>query len=177
VWRSKNKDKTNKKAKEYWSENKNRFTNKRKRYYQTNKKRIHKRRIERRTPIQKIAMALRSRLYKTITGKQKKTFSYLGCTREYLKQYIEFRWLDGMNWENYGRGTGRWVIDHVRPCDSFDLSKLEDQEICYHYTNLQPMWWIDNLHKSSKYEKDYFSRRGRSNEQSTLVYKDQGKPS
>ncbi len=43
-----------------------------------------------------------------------------------------------MNWENYGKFG--WHIDHIIPCDSFDLTKEEEQRRCFHYSNLQPLW-------------------------------------
>jgi hypothetical protein len=54
-----------------------------------------------------------------------------------------------MSWNNYG--IKGWHIDHIKPCSSFDLSDLEQQKKCFHYTNLQPLWWYDNLIKSDKY--------------------------
>ena len=52
-----------------------------------------------------------------------------------------------MNWKNYGfKG---WHIDHIIPCCKFDLSKENEQRKCFHYTNLNPMWAIDNLKKGS----------------------------
>ena len=52
----------------------------------------------------------------------------------------------GMTRENYGK----WHIDHIRPCSSFDLSKPEEQSICFHYSNLMPLWAEENLKKGSK---------------------------
>jgi hypothetical protein len=73
----------------------------------------------------------------------------LGCDVITFKKYLESQFKEGMNWNNYGRKG--WHIDHIRPCSNFDLSNLEQQKQCFHYTNLQPLWWKDNLIKSSKY--------------------------
>ena len=81
------------------------------------------------------------------SSKSDRTISLVGCSIGFLKKYIESKFLSGMTWRNYGlRG---WHIDHVVPCATFDLKNTEDQKKCFHYTNLQPMWWLDNLKKSS----------------------------
>ena len=41
-----------------------------------------------------------------------------------------------------------WHIDHRIPLDS--AKTYEDIERLIHYTNLQPMWAIENLKKSNK---------------------------
>lgn len=51
-----------------------------------------------------------------------------------------------MSWDNYGE----WEIDHIIPCDSFDLTKEEEQKRCFHFSNLQPLWWRDNRTKGNK---------------------------
>lgn len=38
-------------------------------------------------------------------------------------------------------------IDHIKPCSSFDLSKPEEQECCFHYSNLQILSAKENLIK------------------------------
>jgi len=96
----------------------------------------------------KIVNNLRNRLHKGIKGKTKKVNILLGCTVEECKKYLESKFQDGMSWENYGfRG---WHIDHIKPCSSFDLTKEEEQKKCFHYTNLQPLWWHENLSKGAK---------------------------
>ena len=55
-----------------------------------------------------------------------------------------------MTWKNHG--LKGWHIDHIIPCAAFDLTKEEEQKKCFHYSNLQPLWWIDNLKKSNKME-------------------------
>ena len=52
----------------------------------------------------------------------------------------------GMSWDNYGK----WEIDHIRPCASFDLSKPEEQYKCFNYMNLQPLWEKENQTKTKK---------------------------
>jgi len=79
---------------------------------------------------------------------KKHTFEYIGCDLEFLKKYIENKFIEGMNWEN----QGKWHIDHIRPCASFNLNIEEERHKCFHYTNLQPLWEADNLSKSDKYE-------------------------
>ncbi len=77
------------------------------------------------------------------------TLNLIGCDINYFKLYIQNMFTDGMNWDNYGD----WHLDHILPCSSFDLSKEEDQKKCFHYTNMQPLWAIDNLIKGNKLPK------------------------
>jgi len=51
-----------------------------------------------------------------------------------------------MSWLNYG--IGGWEIDHIKPCCHFDLSKPEEQEKCFHYSNLRPLWATENRSKA-----------------------------
>ena len=67
----------------------------------------------------------------------------MGCSIEFLKEYLEKQFKSGMNWDNYGE----WHVDHIIPCVSFDLSDPEQQKKCFYYTNLQPLWAIENLEK------------------------------
>ena len=82
------------------------------------------------------------------TVKSKKTMDLIGCSLEDLKKHLESQFTDGMSWDNHGE----WHIDHIIPCSSFDLSLTEDQERCFCYTNLQPLWALDNMTKGAKYE-------------------------
>ena len=54
--------------------------------------------------------------------------------------------MNGMTWDNYGE----WHIDHIKPCSSFNMLIEEERKRCFHYTNLQPLWAIDNIKKSDK---------------------------
>ena len=46
---------------------------------------------------------------------------------------------------------GEWHVDHIRPCMSFDLSEIAQQETCCNWRNLQPLWAADNLSKNDKW--------------------------
>jgi len=121
-------------------------------YYQSNKTEIKVAVRERSKKRRKqdinyrLTINLRRRLNNALHGnnKSKKTLALLGCTIEALKQYLSSKFEQGMTWDNYGK----WHIDHVIPCCKFDLSKAEQQEQCFHYSNLQPLWAKDNLMKS-----------------------------
>lgn len=69
----------------------------------------------------------------------------IGCELSTLKEHLESQFKPGMSWENYGD----WHVDHIRPCSSFDLTKNEEQQKCFHYSNLQPLWAHENLKKSN----------------------------
>lgn len=94
----------------------------------------------------------RRRLHKAVksTTKSEKTKKLIGCNNKELMNHLESKFTDGMNWDNYGE----WVIDHIIPCASFDLSRSEEQRRCFNYRNLQPMWGSDNSSKSNKYKFD-----------------------
>ena len=76
--------------------------------------------------------------------KHNKTFDIIGCTPNELKEHIQTQFNNGMSWDN----QGEWHIDHIIPLSS---GKNEDEiiRLC-HYTNLQPLWAIDNMKKGSK---------------------------
>lgn len=101
-------------------------------------------------PIYKLIHSIRVRVRQGLKG-QRKTLpcvELLGCDLQFLKTYLELKFDDNMTWGNYGRSG--WHIDHIKPCASFDLSNPEQQKICFHYTNLQPLWGIENMKKGKK---------------------------
>lgn len=100
----------------------------------------------------KLAGLLRTRLNNAIK-KGSKAGSFvtdLGCSIPELKTHLESKFLPGMTWENHGQYG--WHIDHIIPLSSFDLTDREQLLKACHYTNLQPLWWKDNLTKSDNYD-------------------------
>ena len=87
---------------------------------------------------------LSSYLSKKGLSKENKTFEIVGCSPLELKEHLEKQFAIGMSWEN----RSEWHIDHIIPLSS---AKTEDElyKLC-HYTNLQPLWAIDNIEKSNK---------------------------
>jgi len=69
----------------------------------------------------------------------------LGCTIEEFKDHIESQFKEGMTWDNWT--TDGWHIDHKKQLSNFDLTDREQFKEAAHYTNLQPLWWWENLEK------------------------------
>ena len=117
-------------------------------YCSNNKKRINENRKKRyyNDPKYKIKQILRSRFYGVIIKKYQSSMDF-GCSIDELCLHIESMFLDGMTWDNHGK----WHIDHIKPCCAFDLTDPKQQQECFHYSNLQPLWAVDNLKKNGKY--------------------------
>ncbi len=98
----------------------------------------------------RLKTGLRSHLGRAMRGgwKSGSAVRDLGCTIAELKMYLEGQFKDGMSWKNYGR-LG-WHMDHKIPLSFFDLTDRAQFLVACHYTNLQPLWWRDNLRKYNK---------------------------
>jgi len=134
-----------------------------KEYNLKNKDKINKRNTERRKNDinYKLKVSLRSRIRSAVKVKNAKkisnTVDLIGTSIQKLKTHLESKFLPTMTWENYGK---YWHIDHIIPCDKFNLTVEEEQRKCFHYTNLQPLFavtqiidgitYIGNLNKNNK---------------------------
>lgn len=88
----------------------------------------------------------RKRMWHVFNGretKSEKTLELLGCDGDFLKSYLESTKVEGKDYTNAH-------IDHIIPCDSFDMSDVEQRKRCFHYTNLQLLPAHENLKKSNK---------------------------
>ena len=97
----------------------------------------------------RISNICRRRVSQTLekNSKSEKTFCLIGCSPKFLKEYLESQFKDGMTWKNYGN---KWQIDHIKPCCRFNLENPDEQKICFHYTNLQPLWKTTKIARQFK---------------------------
>lgn len=107
--------------------------------------------------IARLANGLRARVILAIKAQNNRKNSHLtdliGCDISELRLHLEKQFQDGMDWKNWGRADSikkTWHIDHKIPCISFNLSDVQEQKKCFHYSNLQPLWSFDNLSKGCK---------------------------
>ena len=117
-----------------------------------NKKKTNRNRINRRKGgIYKIYDNIKCRIYKTIKKNNLKfSFTYseiIGCSIEDLEKYILNKLNNGMTIINYGE----WEIDHIKPVAKFNFNNRNELFECFNYTNLQPLWKIDNKIKSDHF--------------------------
>jgi hypothetical protein len=93
---------------------------------------------------------MRQQIYAYLrNGKDKQTPEYLGCTFQFLKDYIASMFNDNMTWDNHG---AIWEIDHIIPCFAWDITNDFECFCCWNYRNLQPLSCADNRRKACKYE-------------------------
>ncbi len=99
----------------------------------------------------RLADRLRQRLVHALHGEYRvgSAVRDLGCSISRLKGHLESLFTPGMAWDNYGKGSDKWNIDHITPLSSVDLTDRTQLLSVCHYTNLQPMWETDNGKKGS----------------------------
>jgi len=97
--------------------------------------------------IHRIIENLRSRSFNYLKLFNLKHMEILGCSAFELEEFLINKFTEGMTMENYSE----WEVDHIKPVSKFNLTDEKEIRECFHYTNLQPLWMIDNRRKSNKY--------------------------
>jgi len=152
LYNQKNKEKVNKIKQKYVDNNKEKVKKSKKDWFNKNpnyqNEWVH---IKSNTDVLfKLKKNMRSRLWLFVKNrnvtKKNKTFDIVGCSPQFLKEYLQNQFTKEMSWDNHG--LFGWHIDHIIPLSSANTEE-EMYELC-HYTNLQPLWAGDNLKKSSK---------------------------
>ena len=160
AFRKNNKERVSAQAARSYEKNKPKIRLARRIYRQANKDKINAKNAERlkTNPQSKTARILRGRIRVALksqgTFKSESTIELVGASIPFVKKWIESKFKPGMSWGNHGQGKGKWHIDHIRPCASFDLTDLGQQKECFNYSNLQPLWEEDNLSKGDRYNPD-----------------------
>jgi hypothetical protein len=139
-------------AKSYYKSNKTEINTYGKSWQEKNKDRLNAySRQYGSIPTNKLKRGLRSRistiLRKKRTPKNTHSLELLGVCIPFYKFYLEQKFQAGMTWDNYGK----WHIDHIRPCNSFDLTDPEQLKQCFRFDNTQPLWAFENLSKSDSW--------------------------
>jgi len=164
-----NKEKLAAKDREYYQQNKEKLAAYKREYYQENKEKVaaynreyrqnNKEKVAARAkkryhsdPEYNLIRRLRGRMWEAVkaAGLDKKCDSsseLLGISYQGLKEWLEAQFTEGMTWEN----RPDWHVDHIIPCDAFDLTVEQNQRICFWYKNLQPLWAEENMKKSNTY--------------------------
>lgn len=121
-------------------------------YFQEHKQEILAKQRQRKVndPKYKLAALLRTRLWTILSNKtlpkKSKLLDYLGCTLPELLYHLEKQFKPGMTWEN----QGEWHVDHILPLTPEEPITEEEMYKRCHFTNLQPLWAIDNIRKGNK---------------------------
>jgi hypothetical protein len=130
-----------------------------KEYKQKNKERIKERdkgRHEKRwsDPRYKTNKLFSNRINSLIKDKQCQSWlKFVDYSIQDLMKHLESKFLEGMNWNNHGRGKDKWHIDHIKPVSHFVFESFEDEQFkeCWSLSNLEPKWETDNLKKGNRF--------------------------
>jgi len=156
-YRQENKEEIAARERKYRQNNKEEIATRERKYRQENKEKIHKYYKKRyhSDPEYNLICRLRTRMNIVVkrAGLDKKcasTSELLGISTQGLKEWLEAQFTEDMTWEN----RSDWHVDHIIPCDAFDMTVEENQRICFWYKNLQPLWAEENLKKSNTYTEE-----------------------
>lgn len=72
-----------------------------------------------------------------------KTIELLGCSWDTFARHIALQFLPGMGWHN----KDLWEIDHIVAMAT--ATTEQDVMALNHYTNLRPLWSVDNKTKGA----------------------------
>lgn len=146
VYKEKNRDNINRKNRESYPSRKDEFLKKQKIYTNSEeykkKRRAHLKKKYKENAQYRIKLSLRGRLLKAVKangGIKKKTDVY------------------GIDWNLSVTHLGpvpdtinRWSIDHIIPCDAFDMNNDRHVYLCFHHTNLRWLEYDRNAAKNNK---------------------------
>ncbi len=102
--------------------------------------RLREREKGQRDPSYRMFRSVQRRSWQYLLGRVSASLA-VDCDHQFLRDYIERKFTDGMHWGNYGQ----WEVDHIKPLSAGrTLYKLF--WLC-RFDNLQPLWKRDNQMK------------------------------
>lgn len=112
---------------------------------------------KRKDPVYRMHLTVRASIYHYFKDRDfsvsKGLEKRLGYTKKDLVAHIESQFVEGMSWENYGRGG--WHLDHKIPVHHYEpLVEANISEV-WRLDNLQPLWEKDNIGKKAKILPEY----------------------
>jgi hypothetical protein len=144
------------KVRKYYQDNKVRILKRQKIAYNLNKDKFFQKTYSYRNKrckidaVYKMKLRLSSRINKALKrcngNGYKSTVLFLGAPLDIVRKHIENQFTQGMSWKNYG--INGWHVDHIIPLSSGKT--YEDIKRLCHYTNLQPLWALDNIRKGNR---------------------------
>jgi hypothetical protein len=98
----------------------------------------------------KLSENIRARIRMLLCAKKiskPKTEMLIDCDLDNFIKHLKTSFYDQITFDNYGI---IWQLDHIIPCNWFDLTDINQLKSCTHYTNLQALLIKDNTVKSNK---------------------------
>jgi hypothetical protein len=149
-----NKEIKNQKCREYRERNLEKVKAKTREYQQKHAKRLTAQKMEliNSDPLrifkERIRVVIKGGFTRLKQNKARRTNQIIGADWETVRDHIVSQFTDGMTWEAFV--AGEIHIDHIKPLASATCE--EDIITLNHYTNLQPLWCLDNLSKGATFE-------------------------
>jgi len=94
----------------------------------------------------RVRLLIRDSLGKRSISKTEPASKILGCSYHDFRLHIERQFTEGMSWNRFNEIH----IDHIIPLASAKTPE-EVKQLC-HFTNLRPLWALDNMKKNAKRE-------------------------
>lgn len=153
-WRNKNPDKARSSVEEWVRENRERSNEIKKNWEKRNPEKVRitqnktRKKLLINNPQFKLSQYIKNRTKSALKRQKAKKYNkaviLLGIPLSEFIIFIQNKFNLDMTWSNYGKV---WHLDEIIPCSAFDLTKEEQQKICFNYRNRQPLLAKDNYKK------------------------------
>ena len=84
--------------------------------------------------------------------KRNSILAYIGCSHEELLDHLKSKFSKGMTMQNYG--LKGWHMDHIIPCERFDLTREDHCMVCFNWRNIRPLWGTENIARQHRLSLD-----------------------